>query len=216
MKKLAGIILLVSLVVAAAACSGGTTTYSTNSATTITTATPSPSPVGDASPTGADSHGGGGGAANSDTPASVRAALPDAQTITMQHKDISDAQMASIEKETGTKVADRDHHSYLAFSTAGGTRKQTGAATLVKADGKEMVVVYESRNGVPYIREVRAEGLPQAFLDGFKGKGHDDKFQVGGDVKVNGADEATARAVAAAIRQDAVIMQTLYGGKHSH
>jgi hypothetical protein len=79
-----------------------------------------------------------------------------------------------------------------------------------------MVVIYESRNGVPYIREVRAEGVPQAFLDGFKGKGHDDKFQVGGDVKANGADEATARAVAAAIRQDAVIMQTLYGGKHSH
>jgi hypothetical protein len=114
------------------------------------------------------------------------------------------------------KVADKDHHSYLGFSAAGGTRKQTGAATVVKANGKEIVIVYESRNGVPYIREVRAEGMPQAFLDGFKGMGHDDKFQVGGDVKANGVDEATARAVAAAIRQDSVIMQTLYGGEHSH
>ena len=66
------------------------------------------------------------------------------------------------------------------------------------------------------IREVRAEGMPQAFLDGFKGKGHDDKFQIGGDLKSGGADEATATSVSAAIRQDAVIMQTLYGGKHSH
>lgn len=217
MKKLTGIVLLFSL--AAAACSGGgeqggkTTTNTASSTATTTTATPSP--AGDASSTGAESHS-GSGAANSDAPAGVRAALPDAQTITTQHKDISDPQMVSIEKETGMKVADRDHHSYLAFSTAGGTRKQTGAATVVEANGKEMVVIYESRNGVPYIREVRAEGVPQAFLDGFKGKGHDDKFQVGGDVKANGADEATARAAAAAIRQDAVIMQTLYGGKHSH
>ncbi|MCA1636599.1 MAG: hypothetical protein LC802_23645 [Acidobacteria bacterium] len=222
MKKLAGIVLLVSLPVAAAACSGGTTTTNT----TATTTTPSASPAGHTDAPGASPHnhdalstgaaGHGGDAANSDAPASVRAALPDAQSITTQHKDISDAQIASIEKETGTKVADKDHHSYLAFSTAGGTRKQIGAATLVKANGKEMVVIYDSRNGVPYIREVRAEGVPQAFLDGFKGKGHDDKFQVGGDLKANGADEAMARAVAAAIRQDAVTMQTLYGGKHSH
>jgi len=219
MKKLAGIVLLVSLAVAVAACSGGseqggtTTTRNTTNSAAANTGT-SASPVGAASSNGADSHG--GGAANSDAPASVRAALPDAQSITTQHKDISDSQVASIEKETGTKVADKDHHSYLAFSTAGGTRKQTGAATLVKANGKELVVIYESRNGVPYIREVRAEGMPQAFLDQFKGKGHDDKFEVGGDLKTGGADDATARAAAAAIRQDAVIMQTLYGGKHSH
>jgi len=219
MKKSAGIVLLVSLAVVAAACSGGGetggTTNSTNSTnSTATTNAPTASPTGGAASTVADSHG--GGTANTDAPANVRAALPDAQTITTQHKDISDSQMADIEKETGMKVADRDHHSYLGFSTAGGTRKQTGAATVVKANGKEIVVVYESRNGVPYIREVRAEGMPQAFLDGFKGMGHDDKFQVGGDVKANGADETTARAVAAAIRQDAVIMQTLYGGEHSH
>ena len=217
MKKFAGIALLVSFSVAAAACSGGgeqggTATSKTTHSTATNTRT-SATPAGAASPTGSDSHG---SAAKTDAPANVRAALPDAQSITTQHKEITDSQVATVEKETGTKVADKDHHSYLAFSTAGGTRKQTGAATVVKADGKEMVVIYESRNGVPYIREVRAEGMPQAFLDQFKGKGHDDKFQVGGDIKTGGADEATARAVAAAIRQDAVIMQTLYGGKHSH
>ena len=223
MKKLAGIVLLISLAVAAAAaCSSGgeqggttTTTANTTNSAAANSGT-SATPVGAASSTGGGSHG-GGAPENSDVPASVRAALHDAQSITTQHKDISDSQVASIEKETGTKVADKDHHSYLAFSTAGGTRKQTGAATVVKANGKELVVIYESRNGVPYIREVRAEeGVPQAFLDQFKGKGHDDKFEVGGDLKTGGADDATARAAAAAIRQDAVIMQTLYGGKHSH
>ncbi len=67
-------------------------------------------------------------------------------------------------------MADKDHHSYLAFSTSGGSRKQVGAATVVEAAGKQMVIVYESRNGVPYIREVRVEGVAQAFLDGFKGR----------------------------------------------
>jgi hypothetical protein len=218
MKKLAGIILPISLAFIAAACSGGdegsATTSNTTNSTATTNAATSPSPAHESSSTGAGAHS--GGAANSEAPPNVRAALPDAQSITTQHKDISDSQMATIEKDTGTKVADRDHHSYLAFSTAGGARKQIGAATVVKANGKELVIIYESRNGVPYIREVRAEGMPQAFLDQFKGKGHDDKFAVGGDLKANGADEATARAVAAAIRQDSVIMQTLYGSKHSH
>ncbi len=230
MKKLLAILLLSSLTVFAAGCSGGSETTNTatsatsNTATNTTTAT-STSPAShndapDAAPHGQDgsattgNHA--GGTASGDTPASVRAAFPDAQSITTQHKDISASQVSTIEKDTNTKVAERDHHSYLAFSTTGGARKQIGAATVVEANGKEMVVVYESRNGVPYIKEVRAEGVPQSFLDQFKGKGHDDKFQLGGDLKANGADDATARAAAAAIRQDAVIMQTLYGGKHSH
>ena len=215
MKQLTSMILLGALAAIAAGCSSGdrnsgTTTNQTNATPTTTTA----APHGQQTPAaGADSHG---GAANSDTPSSVRAVFPDAQSITTQHKDISASQVAEIEKETGSKIADTDHHSYLAFATSDGTRKQIGAATVVKASGKDLVVVYESRNGVPYIREVRAEGMPQSFLDQFKGMGHDDKFQVGGDLKASGADDATARAVAAAVRQDSVIMQTLYGGKHSH
>lgn len=151
-----------------------------------------------------------------DAPASVKAALPDAQSFTKQHKDIPKDAIADIEKDTGGKVADTDHHSYLAFSTNGGTRKQIGAATVVSANGKEFVVVYENKGGSPYIKEVRGEGVPAPFLAQFAGKGHDDKFSVGGDIKTNGADEATAKAIALAIRIDAVVMQTLYGAAHSH
>ena len=66
-----------------------------------------------------------------ETPAAVKAAFPDAQSFTKQHKDMTPAQIAAIQKETGAKVPDTDHHSYLAFSTAGGARRQIGAATVV-------------------------------------------------------------------------------------
>lgn len=155
-------------------------------------------------------------AANDDIPAPVHAAFPDAQSITKQHKDLSSEQITTIQKETGSKVPDTDHHSYLAFSNSSGTRQQIGAATVVKAGGKEMVIVYENRGGKPYIKEVRTEGVPQAFLDQFKGKGHDEKFQIGQDLKAQGLDDATAKAAAEAVRVDIMTMQTLYGAADKH
>ena len=164
----------------------------------------------------ASAGGGHTSTAKDDVPAGVRAALTDAQTITTDHKDVPAPQIAEIERETGTKINDPDHHTYLGFSTSGGTRKQTGAATIVEAAGKQMILVYESRNGLPYIKEVIAEGMPQAFLDQFKGKGHDDKLRINQDLKTHGIDETTARAAADAVRRDTRIMQALYGGSHSH
>lgn len=151
-----------------------------------------------------------------ETPASVKAAFPDAQSFTKQHKDITKDQIADIEKEAGGKLPDTDHHSYLAFSTTGGARKQIGAATIVEAKGKEIVVVYENKEGKPYIKELRAEGIAADFLKQFAGKGHDDKFQIGGDIKANGVDDATAKAIAQAVRIDILTMQTLYGAADNH
>ncbi len=197
-----------------AACSnaGNTNSNATSTATT-NTAAPATNTGGSGSNTANTTHTGTTG---DDVPAIVRAALTDATSVTTQHKDLSASQVSTIERETNTKIKDTDHHSYLGFSTGNGARRQTGAATVVEANGKQMVIVYESRNGIPYIKEVHAEGMPHAFLDQFKGKGHDDKFQIGQDLKASGADDITARAAADAIRQDAVIMQTLYGGEHSH
>ncbi len=151
-----------------------------------------------------------------DAPASVKAVFPDAQSFTKQHKDIPADAIADIEKDTGGKVPDTDHHSYLAFATKDGKRTQVGAATVVKADGKDIVIVYENKDGMPTIKDVRAEGVSEDFLKQFAGKGHDDKFSVGGDVKANGVDEATAKAIAQAVRIDSLTMQTLYGAAHSH
>lgn len=151
-----------------------------------------------------------------ETPASIKAAFPDAQSFTKQHRDIPKDAIADIEKDSGGKLPDTDHHSYLAFSSEGGSRKQIGAATIVQANGKEFVVVYENKNGSPFIKEVRAEGVPPAFLSQFAGKGHDDKFKVGADIKPNGVDDATAKAIALAIQIDALTMQNLYGAAHGH
>ena len=211
MKKIIVITLTSLLAVLGVACSGSNETTTTNKAATNTATAPS-NANSNAAATASDNHG----ASDTDIPASVRAVFPDAQSITKQHKDISSAQAAAIEKETGSKLPDTDHHSYLAFSTTGGVRKQIGAASIVKAGGKDVVVVYESREGMPVIREVRAEGVAQGFLDQFKGKGHDDKFQIGGDLKAQGVDEATAKAIASAVRIDILTMQTLYGAAHSH
>ena len=130
----------------------------------------------------------------------------------------TEAQAASIEKQTGVKLDDKDHHSYLAFVTEGGTRKQLGAVTVVKAGAREIAIVYGSEKGSPVINTVHGEtgGIPHAFLDQFKGKGHDNKLRLGQDIKAQGVEEALARAVSDAIRLDVVTMQALYGAAHSH
>lgn len=213
MKKTLAIAILGALAIVSAACSSSGVNNSSNSnankTTVVAPATNHPHEPSTGQPNDNT-------ARKDDVPAAVHAAFPDAQSITTQHKDLTPAQISSIEKETNTKVPDKDHHSYLAFSTSGGTRKQLGAATLVEAGGRQIVIVYESREGVPYIKEVRAEGLAQAFLDQFKGKGHDDKFQIGQDLKALGVDQPTAQGTAEAVRRDAMTMQTLYGGAHSH
>lgn len=151
-----------------------------------------------------------------EAPASVKAVFPDAQSFSKSHKDIPKNAIAEIEKDTGTKVPDTDHHSYLAFSTTGGVRKQIGAATIVKAGGKELVVVYDSKDGSPIIKEVRADGVAADFLKQFAGKGHDDKLTFGSTIKANGLDDSTAKAITSAIAVDMMTMQALYGAAHSH
>ncbi len=214
MRQVITVSILSALALLTAACSGSSNSNSTTT-TNTTTATTNSAPTTTTNP-GNTANANSDHAGDDKVPAEVRAAFPDAQQITKQHKDITAAQIASIEKETGAKIKDTDHHSYFAFATVEGTRKQVGAATQVDAGGKKLVIVYESRDGVPYIKEVRADGVPQAFLDQFKGKGHDNKFEVGGDIKALGADEGVAKAVAQAIRLDSMIMQTLYGKPDHH
>lgn len=213
MKKIISFALFGALATFSAACSKSDDTTTGN--TTGNTSTASAPATTAANTTGAEETK-SAATTTDDVPANVRAAFPDAQSITKQHKDLTSAQIASIEKETKTKVTDNDHHSYLGFSTSGGARKQIGAATVVDAAGHQMVVVYESRNGLPFIKEVRAEGVAPAFLDQFKGKGHDDKFQIGQDLKAQGVDQATASAASEAVRRDIMTMQTLYGSSHAH
>lgn len=196
---------------AATACSSGNNAPSASSPDAASAITASASPA-------AASAAKGEGAKADDIPAAVHAAFPTAQSFIKQHKDLTEAQAASIEKKSGVKLDDKDHHSYLAFATEGGARKQLGAAAIVNAEGRELVIVYGSENGSPVINEVHGEsgGIPHTFLDQFKGKGHDNKLRLGQDIKAQGVGEALARTVSDAIRLDVVTMQTLYGAAHSH
>lgn len=205
-----------SAIVGLSACSSAGTNTATVSNTTTANRYPAANETtvlntGDAAHTAATSE-----KSADETPAAVKAAFPDAQSFTKQHKDITPAQIASIEKETNAKTPDTDHHSYLAFSTNGGARKQIGAATVVKANGKDVVIVYENKEGRPFVKEIRSEGVPAAFLSQFAGKNHDDKFQIGADIKADGVDGAIAKAIAEAVRVDALTMQTLYGAADKH
>ncbi|MGI8469211.1 MAG: hypothetical protein ACR2N3_12245 [Pyrinomonadaceae bacterium] len=208
--KILTIIGLSAIAGLAAACSSGTNTTTTSNTTTANAPARNTAGVTNSNNTTTAEK------PSEETPAAVKAAFPDANSFTKQHKDIPPAQIAEIEKEAGAKLPDTDHHSYLAFSTTGGGRKQIGAATVVEAKGKEIVVVYENKEGKPYIKELRADGVPAPFLAQFVGKGHDDKFQIGADLKANGVDDATAKAIAEAIRVDILTMQTLYGAPEKH
>ena len=186
------------------ACAGGTAT------TGNTTTAANKPPANSATVTNTAT------AKTDEIPAAVRAALPAAQTFTALHKDLTDSQIASIEKDTGGKVREKDHHSFPGFSTVNGARTQIGAVTLVKAAGKEIVVVYENKEGSPSIKEIKVDGVPAGFLNQFAGKGHDDDLLFGADIKANGAKEDEAKAMTDAIKIDVLSMQALYGKAHVH
>jgi len=202
--KYIAIVTILSLVGLAGACASSpeTTNKTTN---TVATNTASNAATTNAAPK-----------TDNDAPAGIKAVFPDAQAFTTQHKDIPADKIASIEKDTDSKVPDKDHHSYLAFSTAGGARKQVGAASIVKVEGKDVIIVYDNKDGSPIIKEVRADGVPAPFLAQFAGKGHDNDLLLGADIKASGANEAQAKAITEAVRVDVLTMQALYGSAHKH
>jgi hypothetical protein len=201
--KILMIVAVISASLLSLACSGGTASNANTSA--AANKAPANSAASNTVPAKAD-----------EVPASVKAALPAAQTFTAAHKELTDAQIASIEKDTGGKVSEKDHHSYAGFSTVNGTKTQIGAVTIVKAAGKEIIVVYENKDGSPSIKEIKAEGVAAGFLSQFAGKGHDSDLLLGADIKANGAKEDLAKAITEAIRIDVLSMQALYGKSHAH
>ena len=210
MKKFTflAVIGLAAIVGLAGACSSASTP-----STTTTNATNNQATTNTAKPTNTANTA----KTDDETPAAVKAVFTDAQSFTTQHKDVPADKIASIEKDTGGKVPDKDHHSYLAFATKDSKRTQIGAATVLKVDGKEVITIYENKNGMPTIKEVRADGVAKEFLAQFAGKNHDTPIKFGEDIKLTGdVSEATAKAITQAVRIDALTMEVLYGAAHSH
>jgi hypothetical protein len=167
----------------------------------------------------ASSHG---SSSKDEIPAEIKTAFPDAQTITMQHKDITAGQASAFQKDYGVKLKEGDYHTYVAYGEGSGKRTQLGAATLVDVEGAgeplQLVVTYNNDIVIKKVTPVKGSGdlVSPAFLDQFSGKNHDQSFQVGKDIKYTGNNKAAAEAVAGTIKRDILSMQALYGKQHSH
>lgn|GEM_PF-2550916 len=145
-------------------------------------------------------------------PQLIKSAFPENASINLQKRKLTDEILKQAEPTLSP-----EHEAYFAFSSENGTRKQIGAATLLKIADKEIAVVYESKNGMPTISKLLSTQVPKDFLNQFIGKTHDDPIRLGADIKrVGGVNEQEAEQITKAIRSDVLIMQALYGKPHSH
>ncbi|RMG03718.1 MAG: hypothetical protein D6735_07955 [Acidobacteria bacterium] len=142
----------------------------------------------------------------------IKSAFPEDASINLQKRKLTDEILKQAEPTFSP-----EHEAYFAFSSESGTRKQIGAATLLKIADKEIAVIYESKNGMPTISRLLSTQVPKDFLNQFISKTHDDPIKLGADIKkVGGINEQEAEQITKAIRSDVLIMQALYGKPHSH
>lgn len=139
------------------------------------------------------------------TPAEVKAAFPDATSVTAQ--------------TTKTKSGE-DFTAYVAFSMKDGKKTALGVTTVVQAEGVTYLLVVD--NNVDILRVVvaksggKAELESPAFVDQFAKKTHDDAFKIGKDVKFTGTDKAGAEKVVKALFDAETNLQAIYGRPHTH
>ena len=157
--------------------------------------------------------------ADRNIPDSVKAVFSGAETITLQHRDLSPADITAIEKASGAAWSgDKDVHVYLAIGTTQGKRAQLGAATVVEnvAGAGDLTIAYDNDLKVTKVIAGRQSGdaTSPAFLGQFAGKGHDDPIKLGQDIRYSGTNRASATAITDAVRRVTATMQHLYGKAH--
>lgn len=157
--------------------------------------------------------------ASRNIPASVKAVFSGAETITLQHRDLSPADIAAIETASGKPWSGaKDFHLYLAIGTTQGKRALVGAATVLEnlAGVGDLTIAYGNDLKVTKViaAQQSSDATSSAFLDQFAGKSHDDPIKLGQDVKYSGSNRATAAAVTDAVRRATATMQHLYGKAH--
>lgn len=152
-------------------------------------------------------------------PESVETIFSGAQTITLQHRDLSPADIAAIEKASGTTWSgDKDFHIYLAIGITQGKRVQLGAATVVENvfGAGDLTIAYDNDLKVTKVIDSQqgSDATSSAFLGQFVGKDHDDPIKLAQDIKYAGSNRATAAAITDAVRRVTATMQRLYGKAH--
>lgn len=139
------------------------------------------------------------------TPAEIRAAFPDASTITAQ--------------KSRAKGGD-EFTSYVAFAMKDGKKTTLGVATLVPAEGVTYLLAVNNNVDITQVSVVKSGGKAEVesadFLKQFSGKTHDDAFKIGKDLKFAGTDKATAEKVVKALQDAELNLQNIYGKPHTH
>ncbi len=139
------------------------------------------------------------------TPAEVKAAFPDAASITAQ--------------TTKTKAGE-DFTAFVAFSMKEGKKTTLGVATLVQAEGATYLLAVDNNVDIVKVSVARSGGKTElespAFLDQFAKKTHDDAFKIGKDLKFAGTDKAGAEKVVKAFYDAETNLQAIYGKPHTH
>jgi len=152
-------------------------------------------------------------------PASVKSIFSGAETITLQHRDLSPADITAIEKASAAAWSgDKDFHLYLAIGTVQGKRAQLGAATVVEnvAGAGDLTIAYDNDLKVTKVIAAQqgSDTTSSAFRGQFAGKSHDDPIQLGQDIRYSGSNRAAAAAITDAVRRVTATMQRLYGKAH--
>jgi hypothetical protein len=147
--------------------------------------------------------------AGGEVPAFVRALFPEAEEVVKRHKQLTVAQAAEVERLSGSKLAERDFHSYVGYRAVSGQVQVLGAATVVDVPGEQlqMVVLYDRdlvrRKVVPV--GGNNGNLPSGFFAQFVGA------DTGQQAAAQGTAGGTAAAAARALHRDLLAMRMLYG-----
>lgn len=154
-------------------------------------------------------------------PTEIQSSFPDASSIILKEKLLSNRQMLSILQDTGIQPDSKKFYTYFAYKTNNGQDSQLGTATIIDLKTEkpmQFVLIYNSKLIIKKIVPIKAdeEFKSETFLNQFINKDHHEGFVYGKDIKFAGSNKSDAEAVIKAIKINILSMQAIYGRPHHH
>lgn len=154
-------------------------------------------------------------------PTEIQSLFPDASSIILKEKLLSNRQMLSILQDTGIKPDSKKFYTYFAYRDNNGQNSQLGTATIIDIKTEkpmQFILIYNGKLLIKKIIPIKAdeEFKSEIFLDQFINKDHHQGFMYGKDIKFDGSNKSDAEAVIQAIKINILSMQAIYGRPHHH
>lgn len=151
----------------------------------------------------------------------VKALFPDVASFSSRACKPSKAQLASIEQQTGLKLTDDELHTKCVVAlrkTPDGKTSSVGVAWFTHVEGAKGDLEYGvAMDTVGRILRVAVYENPESkalqgveFLKQFEGKGPDDPFKVGQDVKAAEGDEKGSQLLATGVKKAALVIKAAF------